>query len=108
MTLRHQSAMDAREARTQGALVAALRVRPRTPYRAVQYALGAKASILSSLLDRASPHRELPPTGHSGRTPHSSVKKSGLSAASGARILSSSAAGPWISRRASSEISSNC
>ena len=50
MTLRHQGAMGEGETRTQEALVAALRARPRTPYRAVQCVLGAKASILSSLL----------------------------------------------------------
>ena len=53
MTLRLQGAMGASETRTQGALVAVLRVRPRTPYRAVQCVLGAKASIFNSLLNRA-------------------------------------------------------
>ena len=38
------------ETRTQEALVAALRARPRTPYRAAQCVLGAKASLFSSLL----------------------------------------------------------
>jgi len=50
MTLRRQGAMGERETRTQGALVAALRARPRTLYRAVQCVLGAKASIFNSLL----------------------------------------------------------
>ena len=50
MTLRHQGAMGTRETRTQEALVAALRARPRTPYRAVQCLLVAKASIFNSLL----------------------------------------------------------
>src|SRR5665811_439617 len=50
MTLRRQGAMGERETRTQRALVAALRARPRTPYRAVQCVLGAKASIFNSLL----------------------------------------------------------
>ena len=42
--------MGTRETRTQEALVAALRARPRTPYRAGQCVLVAKASILNSLL----------------------------------------------------------
>jgi hypothetical protein len=50
MTLRRQGAMGERETRTQGALVAALRARPRTPYRAVQCVMVAKASIFNSLL----------------------------------------------------------
>jgi hypothetical protein len=45
--------MGERETRTQEALVAALRARPRTPYRAGQCVLGAKASIFSSLLTGA-------------------------------------------------------
>jgi hypothetical protein len=49
MTLRHQGAMGERETRTQEALVAALRARPRTQYRAVQCVLGAKASVFNSL-----------------------------------------------------------
>ena len=49
MTLRLQGAMGTRETRTQGALVAALRARPRTPCRAGQCVLVAKASILNSL-----------------------------------------------------------
>jgi len=49
MTLRRQGAMGRRETRTQEALVAALRARPRTPYRAGQCVLVAKASILNSL-----------------------------------------------------------
>jgi hypothetical protein len=52
MTLRRQGAMGKRETRTQEALVAALRARPRTPYRADQCVLGAKASIFSSPLGR--------------------------------------------------------
>jgi hypothetical protein len=40
--------MDGCEARTQGALVAALRARPGTRRRAVQCVLAAKASILNS------------------------------------------------------------
>jgi hypothetical protein len=40
--------MDGCAARTQGALVAALRARPRTRHRAVQCVLAAKASILNS------------------------------------------------------------
>ncbi len=51
MTLRHQGAMGERETGTQGALVAALRARPRTPYRAGQCVLVAKASIFNSLLE---------------------------------------------------------
>ena len=51
MTLSRQGAMGERETRTRGAIVAALRSRPRTPYRAVQCVLGAKASIFNSLLD---------------------------------------------------------
>src|SRR5450756_2216453 len=45
--------MGRRETRTQEALVAALRARPRTPYRAAQCVLGAKASFFSSLRGRA-------------------------------------------------------
>jgi hypothetical protein len=55
MTLRRQGAMGKCETRTQEALVAALRARPRTPYRAGQCALGAKASIFNSLLGTGSP-----------------------------------------------------
>ena len=43
------------ETRTQEALVAALRARPRTPYRAGQCVLVAKASPFSSLLRRDQP-----------------------------------------------------
>ena len=50
MTLRRQGAMGERETRTRGALVAALRARPRTPYRAAQCVLATKASIFNSLL----------------------------------------------------------
>ena len=50
MTLRRQGAMGERERRTQEALVAALRARPRTLYRAGQCVLVAKASLFSSLL----------------------------------------------------------
>ena len=49
MTLCRQGAMVDWETRTQEALVAALRARPRTPYRAGQCVLVAKASILNSL-----------------------------------------------------------
>jgi len=49
--LRLQGAMGKRETRTQEALVAALRARPRTPYRAGQCVLEAKASIFNSLLE---------------------------------------------------------
>jgi len=52
MTLRRKGAMGERERRTQEALVAALRARPRTPYRAGQCVLVAKASLFSSLLGR--------------------------------------------------------
>jgi hypothetical protein len=50
VTLRHQGAMGKRETRTQEALVAALRARPRTPYRAARCVLVAEASIFNSLL----------------------------------------------------------
>jgi hypothetical protein len=50
VTLRRQGAMGKRETRTQEALVAALRARPRTPYRAGQCVLVAKASLFNSLL----------------------------------------------------------
>ena len=50
--LRRQGAMGAGERRTQEALVAALRVRPRTPYRPGQCVLVAKASLFSGLLAR--------------------------------------------------------
>ncbi len=50
MTLRRQVAMGKGERRTQEALVAALRVRPRTTYRPGQCVLVAKASVFSSLL----------------------------------------------------------
>jgi hypothetical protein len=53
MTLCRQGAMGECETRTQEALVAALRARPRTLYRAGQCVLGAKASILNSLLRSA-------------------------------------------------------
>ncbi len=49
--------MGKRETRTQEALVAALRARPRTPYRTVQCVLGAKASIFSSLTGSVVPGR---------------------------------------------------
>src|SRR5665647_359037 len=53
--------MGRRETRTQGALVAALRARPRTPYRADQCVLVAKASFVNSLLpgDRGRERRQL-------------------------------------------------
>ena len=54
MTLRRQGAMVECETRTQEALVAALRARPRTPYCAGQCILVAKASFFNSLLDRVS------------------------------------------------------
>jgi hypothetical protein len=50
MTPRRQSAMSASETRTQGARVAALRVRVRTKYRAAQCVLEAVASLLGGLL----------------------------------------------------------
>ena len=49
MTLRRRGAMGKPERRTQGAFVAALRARPRTPYRAGQCVLAAEASFVSSL-----------------------------------------------------------
>ena len=50
MTPRRQSAMGECERRTQGALIAALFVRPRTYYRAAQCVLRAGVSFFSSLL----------------------------------------------------------
>ena len=50
MTLRRQGEQGTCETRTQGALVAALRARPRTPYRAGHCALAAAASFFGSLL----------------------------------------------------------
>ena len=44
---RRQGALDAGEARTQGALVAALRVRPRTTHRTVQCGLGGRGFVLN-------------------------------------------------------------
>ena len=53
MTLRRQGAMGTRKARTQGALVAALRVRLRTTHGAAQGGFpAAEVSFFSSLLDR--------------------------------------------------------
>jgi hypothetical protein len=52
MTLRRQGAMGEREKRTQEALVAAVRARPRTLYRAGQRVLVAKASLFSSFQAR--------------------------------------------------------
>ena len=49
MEPRPQSVMGECETRTQEVLVAALRARPRTLYRAVQCVLEAKASIFNSL-----------------------------------------------------------
>ena len=49
MTLRREGAIAAGERRTQEALVAALRARPRTHYRAGQRGLVAEASFFSSL-----------------------------------------------------------
>ncbi|MHB8869373.1 MAG: hypothetical protein ACYC8U_11305, partial [Thermoleophilia bacterium] len=43
-----QGAMGTRETRTQGALVAALRARPRTPYRAVQCVLKVRRHFLAA------------------------------------------------------------
>jgi hypothetical protein len=57
MTLRNQGAMGECETRTQEALVAALRARPRTPYRAGQCVLVAKASVLNSLLEQPAESR---------------------------------------------------
>ena len=51
MTLRLQSACAECETRAQEALVAAVHARPRTPYRAVQCVLVAKASFFSGLLE---------------------------------------------------------
>ena len=50
MERRYQSAMGARERRTQEARIAALFARPRTCYRAAQCVLGAGALFFSSLL----------------------------------------------------------
>ena len=52
MTLRRQGALGTRKARTQGALVAALRVRLRTTHGAAQGGPAAEVSFFSSLLDR--------------------------------------------------------
>jgi hypothetical protein len=49
MKPRLQGAMGTRERRTQGALIAALFVRPRTLYRAAQCDLGAAASFSDRL-----------------------------------------------------------
>gem|GEM_PF-2304745 len=67
MTLRCQGAMGERETRTRGALVAALRARPRTPYRAVQCVLAAKASIFNSLIDQSSARNGLAASPHRSR-----------------------------------------
>ena len=53
MTPRRQGAMGECERRTQGALIAALFVRPRTYYRAAQCVLRAGVSFFSSLLANA-------------------------------------------------------
>jgi len=50
MTLRRPGALGAREARTQGARVAALRARPRTPPRAAQRGRVGSASFCEGLL----------------------------------------------------------
>ena len=52
MTPRSQSAISARERRTQGVRIAALFARLRTYYPAAQRALAAGASFLSSLLGK--------------------------------------------------------
>jgi hypothetical protein len=49
------AAMGECEARTQGALVAELRVRPRTKYRAVQCRLGGRDFILNRAAGTALP-----------------------------------------------------
>ena len=48
MTLRRWSALGMREGRTQGAVVAALRARLRTMYRAARCSPAAEVSFLSS------------------------------------------------------------
>jgi hypothetical protein len=53
MMLRHRGALGMREARTQGAVVAALRARPRTTHGAVQGGPAAEVSLPSSLVERA-------------------------------------------------------
>ena len=52
MKLRRQGAMGECEARTQEALVAALRVRPRTMHRAAQCALGGRSFILNRVVSQ--------------------------------------------------------
>jgi hypothetical protein len=49
MTLSRECALGMRKARTQGALVAALRARPRTTHGAAQCGLGAEFSLFDSL-----------------------------------------------------------
>jgi hypothetical protein len=51
MTPRRRSALGMREARTQEALVAALRVRPRTAHRAAQCSRVAEVSSFSRLVE---------------------------------------------------------
>ncbi len=46
MTVRRQDTLGAGETRTQGALVAALRGRPRTPYRTAQRVRGGQRFIV--------------------------------------------------------------
>ena len=57
--------MGMRESRTQEAFVAALRMRPRTRYRAGQRVVGAKAPFLSNLLAR--PQSLLGTSGYLGK-----------------------------------------
>ena len=52
-----QAAMDARETRTHGAGVAALRTRPRTQHRAVQCGLGGHGFRLNRTIKKAPPER---------------------------------------------------
>jgi hypothetical protein len=58
MTLRRQSALSTRKARTQGAFVAALRVRPRTTHGAAQGGPAAEVSFFSSPLALAKRNAE--------------------------------------------------
>ena len=62
MKLRRQGAMGECEARTQEALVAALRVRPRTMHRAAQCALGGRSFILNRVVSSFGNSR--PSSGH--------------------------------------------
>ena len=58
MTPRRGSALGMREARTQEALVAALRVRPRTTHGAARCGPAAEVSFYSSLIAPARGRRE--------------------------------------------------